>query len=80
MSAIFLTAAARIKIISKLSFYYDYNLEVWCLVFWQVGIHMLEEPANTETLVCHVYEIIQCHGQKDCNVNIQLLWEPYKVL
>jgi hypothetical protein len=40
---------------------------------------MLEEPANTETLVPHVYEIIQNHGQKACNIKIQLLWEPHVI-
>jgi hypothetical protein len=38
---------------------------------------MLEESANAETLVPHIYEIIQIHGQKDRNINSQLLWEPH---
>jgi hypothetical protein len=37
---------------------------------------MLDGPANTETLVPHMYQITQCHIPKHCNINIQLLWEP----
>ena len=36
---------------------------MWRLVVWQIGISMLEKPANAETLVPHVYEIIRTESR-----------------